>query len=212
MGNYVISYFPMRGRAEVMRFLLSDQGSHWKDDEIPNQKWAAGEVDFKETAVFGQLPRLKDGDFYLYQSGAIMRYLGRKHGLYGRNDKEAALIDMTSDGLDDLRTSYLRMIYLDYDNGKAKYIENLPNQLAPFEKLLSQNNEGRGFIVGSKISYVDYCMLDILQINLVLAPDSLKDFPLLAAHMDRIASRPKLKAYLESEARKNRPINSNGKQ
>ncbi|XP_078529955.1 glutathione S-transferase P 1-like isoform X1 [Lissotriton helveticus] len=195
-----------------MRFLLSDQGSHWTDEEISSQKWAAGEVDFKETAVFGQMPRLKEGDFCLYQSGAIMRYLGRKHGLCGRNDKEAALIDMTSDGLDDLRTGYLRMIYLDYDNGKEKYIENLPKQFAPFEKLLSQNNKGSGFIVGSKISYVDYCLLDILQTHLVLAPDCLKDFPLLAAYVDRIASRPKLKVYLESKARKNRPINSNGKQ
>ncbi|XP_069485143.1 glutathione S-transferase P 1-like [Ambystoma mexicanum] len=213
MVNFIIiSYFPMRGRAEMMRFLLSDQGCRWTDEEISFEKWASGEVDFKQTAVFGQMPRMKDGDFTLYQSGAIMRYLARKHGLYGKNDKEAGLIDMTSIGLDDLREKYLRLIYLEYDTGKEAYIENLPSQLARFENILSQNNKGSGFLVGTKISFVDYVMLDILQIHLVLAPDCLKDCPLLTAYMDRIASRPKLRAYLESDAHKTRPINSNGNQ
>ncbi|XP_030046205.1 glutathione S-transferase P [Microcaecilia unicolor] len=205
-----ITYFPVRGRTEAMRLLLADQGQEWKDEDIPFQKWASG--DLKKEAVFGQLPKFQDKDFILYQSTAILRYLGRKHGLYGKDDKEAALIDMTSDGVEDLRTKYLTFIYQDYDSGKQKYIDDLPKQLSRFEKLLSQHSNGNGFIAGDKISFADYNLLDSLQNHLVLAPDCLKTFPLLSAYVDRMSSRPKLKAYLDSEKRKNRPLNANGKQ
>ncbi|KAH0621104.1 hypothetical protein JD844_022136 [Phrynosoma platyrhinos] len=62
------------------------------------------------------------------------------------------------------------------------------------------------------ISFADYNLLDILQLHLVLAPNCLASFPLLAAYVQRLNARPLLKAYLESEGRKQRPINGNGKQ
>ncbi|XP_029431206.1 glutathione S-transferase P-like [Rhinatrema bivittatum] len=205
-----ITYFPVRGRTEVMRLLLADQGQVWKDEEVSFEKWASG--DLKKAAVFGQLPKFQDKEFILYQSGAILRYLGRKHGLYGKDDKEAALIDMTNDGVEDLRTKYLRLIYQEFDSEKEKYIDDLPNHLSPFERLLAQNPSGSRFVVGDKISFADYNLLDNLQNHLILAPDCLNAFPLLSTYVERLSSRPKLKVYLESEKRKNRPLNANGKQ
>jgi len=35
-------------------------------------------------------------------------------GLYGKDDKEAALIDMINDQQEDIRLSYLRLIYQEY--------------------------------------------------------------------------------------------------
>lgn len=40
--------------------------------------------------VFGQLPQFKDGDFVLYQSNSILRYLARKYS------KSARLTRLTS--------------------------------------------------------------------------------------------------------------------
>ncbi|CAG7706332.1 unnamed protein product, partial [Allacma fusca] len=39
------------------------------------------------------LPILVEGDFKLSQSTAILKYLAKKHGYYGDNDREAARID-----------------------------------------------------------------------------------------------------------------------
>ncbi|XP_030041904.1 glutathione S-transferase P 1 [Microcaecilia unicolor] len=206
MPGYVITYFPVRGRAEAARLLLADQGAEWKEEVVSIQKWMAGEVDLKKTAVFGQLPQFKDGDFVLYQSNTILRYLGQKYGLYGSNDKEKALIDMVNDGVEDLRQNYIRLIFQNFETGKQKYLEELPKQLCPFEGLLSKHAHGSGFITGSKISYADYNLLDLLQNHQNLAPDCLKSFPLLSAYVERMTSRPKLKVYLESEARKSRPF------
>ncbi|XP_075440103.1 glutathione S-transferase P 1-like [Ascaphus truei] len=204
MPGYVLTYFPVRGRAEALRLLLADQGIPWKEDEVQMSDWFTS--DLKKSAVFGQLPGLEDGDFTLYQSNTILRYLGRKHAVAGGSDRESALIDMVNDGVEDLRQKFARLIFFDYESGKEKYIQNLPNQLAPFERILSQNSKGSKFLVGDKISYADYNLLDILQCHLDLSPGCLSSFPLLSAHHERLVSRPKLSEYLKSDGRKRRPI------
>ncbi|XP_066491249.1 glutathione S-transferase P [Tiliqua scincoides] len=209
-GKYTISYFPVRGRCEAMRLLLADQGQEWTEDVVTGEIWQKG--DLKKSCVFGQLPRFQDGDFILFQSNAILRHLARNHGLYGQDAKEATLLDMVNDGVEDFRLKYVRLIYQNYENGKAAYIEALPGELRAFENLLAKNDGGKGFIVGKKISFVDYNLLDLLHVHLVLAPDCLASFPLLAGYVQRLNARPLIKAFLESDAHKQRPINGNGKQ
>ncbi|XP_053307173.1 glutathione S-transferase P 1-like [Spea bombifrons] len=206
MPGYVLTYFPIRGRAEPIRLLLADQGAKWTEDEVQLSDWFSGKNDLKKNAVFGQLPRFQDEDFVLYQSNAILRYLGRKHGLVGSNEKESALIDMVNDGVEDLRLKYSRLIFYEFETGKDKYLNDLPNQLAPFERLLSQNSSGGKFVVGDKISFTDYNFLDILQVHLDLSPTCLSAFPLLSAYVEHLTTRPKLSEYLKSEKRNKRPI------
>ncbi|XP_075698381.1 glutathione S-transferase P 1-like [Rhinoderma darwinii] len=206
MSGFVLTYFPVRGRAEAIRLLLSDQGVSWKEDEVQIADWFAGKCDIKKQAVFGQLPQFKDGEFVLYQSNSILRYLGRKYGISGGNNQESALIDMVNDGVEDLRMKYSRLLFLEFETGKEKYEKDLPNQLSAFEKILSKNSNGTKFLVGDKISYADYNLLDLLQGHLNLFPTCLSTFPLLNAFIDRITARPKLSEYLKSEARNKRPI------
>lgn len=43
-----------------------------------------------------------------------MRYLARKHDLYGNGDVEATMVDMIHEGHNDLRKKYITMIYQNY--------------------------------------------------------------------------------------------------
>ncbi|XP_024075897.1 glutathione S-transferase P 1-like, partial [Terrapene carolina triunguis] len=101
---------------------------------------------------------------------------------------------------------------LPQENGKAAYVEALPGQLRPFETLLSQNRAGKAFIVGDQISFADYNLVELVRNHLVLAPGCLASCPLLAAYVERVSARPRLRTYLESAAHRDRPINGNGKQ
>ncbi|XP_040291768.1 glutathione S-transferase P 1-like [Bufo bufo] len=206
MSGYTLSYFPIRGRAEAIRLLLADQGASWTDEEVQMADWFSGKSEIKKTAVFGQVPKFQHGDFVLYQSNSIMRYLGHIYGISGSNTQESALIDMVNDGVEDLRLKYGRLIFFEYETGKEKYIKDLPNQLSAFERILSNNSNGTKFVVGDKISYTDYNLLDTLQCHIDLDPKCLTSFPLLSAYVERIASRPKLSEYLKSEKRNKRPI------
>ncbi|XP_073444337.1 glutathione S-transferase P 1-like [Dendrobates tinctorius] len=206
MAEYTLTYFPVRGRAESIRLLLADQGASWTENAIQMADWFSGKSDIKKKAVFGQLPQFQHGDFVLYQSNSILRYLGRVYGISGSSNQESALIDMVNDGVEDLRLKYGRLIFYEYETCKEKYIADLPNHLSAFERILSNNSNGTKFVVGDKISYADYNLLDILQNHLDLDPKCLASFPLLSAYVERVASRPKLSQYLKSEERNKRPI------
>ncbi|XP_044540190.1 glutathione S-transferase P, partial [Gracilinanus agilis] len=104
------------GRCEYIRMLLADQGQTWKEDVVTRDRWMQG--DLKASCLFGQLPKFTDGDVTLYQSNAILRHLARKHGLYGKNEMEATLLDMANDGVEDLRLKYVKLIYQNYVSGR----------------------------------------------------------------------------------------------
>uniref|UniRef100_A0A673TML3 Glutathione S-transferase n=1 Tax=Suricata suricatta TaxID=37032 RepID=A0A673TML3_SURSU len=201
---------PPPGRCEAMRMLLADQGQSWKEEVVTKDTWLQGPL--KASCLYGQLPKFQDGDFTLYQSNAILRHLGRTFGLYGKDQREAALVDVVNDGVEDLRCKYATLIYTNYEGGKQDYVKALPDHLKPFETLLSQNRGGQAFIVGDQISFADYNLLDLLLNHQVLAPGCLDPFPLLSAYVERLCARPKLKAFLASPEHTNRPINGNGKQ
>ncbi|KAM3842348.1 glutathione S-transferase P-like, partial [Diretmus argenteus] len=205
---YTITYFATRGRCAPIRLLLVDQGQDWKEVPVSFENWHKG--DLKSTCVFGQLPKFEDGSLVLNQSAAILRHLARNHGVYGKDAREAALIDMMDDGVADLRLKYGLMIYFEYETGKDKYIKDLPNHLSKFEAILSKNKGG--FLVGDKISFADYSLLEVLLNHLVLSPTCLNAFPNLKSFVEKMSARPKIKAYLESDGYKKMPINGNGKQ
>ncbi|XP_043542276.1 glutathione S-transferase P 1-like, partial [Chiloscyllium plagiosum] len=106
----------------------------------------------------------------------------------------------------------LFLVYLPQETGKDAFVKNLPTELKRFENILKKNNGGKGFLVGNQISYADYNLVDMLSNLEVLSPGCLKCTPVLKAYHDQVISRPKLKAFLESDAHKKLPINGNGKQ
>jgi glutathione S-transferase len=209
MSDYQLTYFRIRGRAMHIRYLCLDNCLklivHFVD---VTGDWPK----IKRTTTFGQLPVFKDGDFELVQSNAILRYLARKHGLYGSNDKEASLIDMINDQQEDVRSAYVRMIYNNYDEGKAPFIASLATSLPLFEKVLTSNNGGQGFFVGSKISFVDYTVFDLLDNLQTLSPGVLDAYPHLKSFHARMSARPPIASYRQSDEFIKMPINGNGKQ
>src|SRR4051812_48818940 len=92
-------YFPVRGRAEIIRLVLAEAGVEY--DEHPILKGEPPRngrpTDFAELKASGLLPFQaapvwEDADgFRLAQSLAIVRYLSKKHGLMGSNPREEAL-------------------------------------------------------------------------------------------------------------------------
>nr|XP_058925405.1 glutathione S-transferase P [Kogia breviceps] len=204
MPPYTIVYFPTRGRCEAMRMLLADQGQSWKEEVVTKESWLHGPL--KASCLYGQLPKFQDGDLILYQSNAILRHLGRSFGLYGKDQREAALVDVVNDSVEDLRRLCSHIIHHDHEEDKAQYVQELRGHLKPFETLLSQNQGGQAFIVGDQISFADYNLLDLLLSHQVLVPGCLDSFPLLLAYVARLSARPKLKAFLASPEHVNRPI------
>uniref|UniRef100_A0AB40E815 Glutathione S-transferase n=1 Tax=Esox lucius TaxID=8010 RepID=A0AB40E815_ESOLU len=222
MARFTLTYFPVQdtkraaqalkseaktsrsppGRAEVIRLMLKDQGADFDEKVVTMEMWKEGTL--KASCLFGQLPMFQDGDLTLYQTNAIRRHLARKLGVYGKDQREAALIDMMDEALQDILNKFIKLMFEKDDTGKEGYLKGLPKDFMPFEKTLS-SNEG-GFLVGNKISLADYALVLLLIHHEVLSPTFLDAFPSLQDYLKRMCARPNLQAYHQSDEFKSRPI------
>ncbi|KHN84703.1 Glutathione S-transferase 2 [Toxocara canis] len=208
--GYKVTYFAIRGLAEPIRLLLTDQSIPFEDSRIADKnEWQTMKHQFQ----FGQVPCLHDDDEQIVQSGAILRHLARKHNLNGANEKETTYADMFYEGIRDLHNKYTRMIYFEYETEKDNFIKDvLPVELAKFEKLLQTRGGGTGFVLGDKICFADYVLFEELDIMQILDAHALDKFPTLKAYHQRVHDRPLIKAYYKKREDAKVPVNGNGKQ
>ena len=89
-----------------VRMLLHYTNTKYEDTvySIKNVKeWQAAKANNAWDLDFPNLPYYIDGNVKLTQSHAILRHLGRQHGLYGLDDKHASEIDMLLDTIKDIK-------------------------------------------------------------------------------------------------------------
>lgn len=100
----------------------------------------------------GQMPVLEiDGKKYC-QSKAICRYLGKKSGLYGKDDFEAMEIDATADALHDISTAIGIWWWEKNEEQKAKLKETAFTKMNNImNKLEEQVKRNGGYFVGGKV-------------------------------------------------------------
>jgi glutathione S-transferase len=198
-------YFPSRGRAEVIRLALAEAGVEYSDetfkagDEFAAMK-ASGRLPFQAVPVWEE-----DG-FRLAQSNAILNHIARAHGMYGKNAREAALIDQAIFAVEDVRIELRKLFTADPAKRpeiRAELLGKiLPRWFGMLEKLLANNQDGKGFLVGDALSHADLVLWYLLEMSVDndFGP-ALADCPRLRAFAERIAARPKIAAYLASKRR-----------
>lgn len=78
--------------------------------------------------------------------------------------------------------------------------------------LIDENNAIGWRRMCVQISFVDYLLFDLLDNHVILTSTALDGFPALKGFYDRIAARPAIHQYRQTEAHLKRPVNGNGKQ
>ena len=71
---YQLYYFPIPGRAEASRVVLSLANLSWKDNEINFEEY--GRMKHNGELPWGMVPMLRTPDGVLAESAAILRYIG----------------------------------------------------------------------------------------------------------------------------------------
>uniref|UniRef100_A0A1I7TXW5 glutathione transferase n=1 Tax=Caenorhabditis tropicalis TaxID=1561998 RepID=A0A1I7TXW5_9PELO len=186
-------YFTIRGFAEYIRLLFIDNGIKFEDIryEYGGKEWE----EVKKTMIFGQMPCLKTDGQEIAQTGAIMRYLARKHNLNGSSEEEATFLDMFFEGVRDVRMKYVRYIYYDEETREDLVNKTLPDCLGKLEKLFKIHSGD--FIIGNKPNYADYILFEELDAYHHLDAHILDKFPGLKGLWEKMWQRPNLKSYLE---------------
>jgi glutathione S-transferase len=194
-----LTYFDVRGRAEVIRLILEDVGQPYRERRIQLAEWPA----LKPTFPFGQLPLYQEGELVIPQSHAIYRYLARKHGLCGGSEADRIRLDVVEEAFVDLQNELGRFYWsARFHDERDEYERSkLPALLDKAQGLLVQNGGGDGYWVGSSLTFVDFQAWHFLDYVRPFSQRTLDRFEKLVAFKQRIESRPNIAAYLASQRR-----------
>ena len=223
--KYELYYWPMiQGRGEYVRLALEDAGAAYVD--VARGSGGMGAM----MKMMGQgstppfaPPFLKAGKLVIAQTANILLYLGSRHGLAPKTEAgklwvhqlQLTITDFVLE-IHDTHHPLGPSLYYEDQKSPAKkrteefWDERVPKYLGYYEGLLKDN--GGTYVTGRRITYVDLSLFQIVEGLRYAFPKRMKafekDIPGLVALRDRVAARPKIKAYLASERRI--PFNEEG--
>ena len=194
----LLTYFDVRGRAEVVRLILEETATPYRERRVQVSEWPA----LKPSLPFGQLPTYEDGDLHIVQSHAIYRYLARKHNLYGTNEREHVRVDIVEEAFVDAQNTIGGFYWNpDFATKRDEFeASTLPDLLGKLQRLLEQNTAS-DYWVGKQLTLADFVAWHALDYVRPFSQRTLDRFARLSAFKRTFESRPRIAAYLQSERR-----------
>ncbi|GAM23941.1 hypothetical protein SAMD00019534_071160 [Acytostelium subglobosum LB1] len=186
-----LTYFNGRGKAEIIRLILTYLKIEFKDERLT----AGVPEELRARLPYAQVPLYQDGEITLAQSAAISRYIANKHNFAGANAVEKALVDAVVDSVADVIAPFRAATD---DAAKLKYKnETLPKFVGRWEANLKAN--GGQYFVGSGYTWGDLCIYyGLFFLHSSGLAEELKQFPTLSAFYTAIESIPQIAAYLQA--------------
>jgi glutathione S-transferase len=230
---YELHYWPgIQGRGEFVRLALEAAGAPYidvargpedKQQGLPAMLRLLG--DHRAPQPPFAPPILKDGDLVLAQTAVILQHLAPELKLVARSERsrlwtqqiQLTIADMVAEAHD---THHPIAMGLHYEDQKPEALkraqhfcaERLPKYLAWFEAIIAHNPAGSRHLVAGKLSYADLSLFQLVEGLRYAFPRAaervLATTPLVLQLHRRVASLPKVAAYLKSPRRI--PFNEQG--
>lgn len=218
--RYELYYWPtIQGRGEFVRLALEEVGA----DYIDVARRGSGES--KMMAMMGSKrldtppfapPFLKANKQIIAQVANILLYLGSRHGLAPKAEAgrlwvhqlQLTIADFVVE-IHDTHHPLGPTLYYEDQRPQAKrrsdefWSARVPKFLGYFGGLIERN--GSVYVTGRRLTYVDLSLFQIVEGLRYAFPKRMKRFerkvPEIIALHDKIAARPNIKTYLQSDRR-----------
>ena len=219
--RYELYYWPsIQGRGEFVRLALEDAGASYVDVARTPQRGVPALTRFLDGKSGGCLPFappfLKAGKLVIAQTANILLWLAPRHGLAPKGEAArlwAHQLQLTiADWLVEAHDAHHPIggaFYYEDQKPESKRraahftAERLPKFLGYFERVLAR--EKGDWLLGKAFSYADLSLFQMiagLRYAFPRATQRLEaKYPRQVALHDRVASRPRIAAYLASKRR-----------
>ena len=227
-ADITLGYWGIRGLGQPIRLLLVEAGVPFSEVRLgvlqdgtllnkdkEDEDWA--NLRSTLTMPFPNLPYLIDSSgstpVQLTQSNAILRYLARNLDFYGDSESERTEIDVLQDEAYDFRNEIIKTAYTlgeEYTDVYENFSTNtLPCYLNSFDSYLGAR-EDKNFIVGNRLSVVDFVLYELFWQMTLMVPNSITDtsWPTLFHYITAFEQTPKIAAYMKSDHFIQHPVNS----
>jgi len=224
--TYELFYWPtIQGRGEFVRLALEEAGVAYVDvaREPGGMARMMAAMDGADHPSFAP-PFLKADGLAVGQVANILLAIGQRHGLapgdeQGRlwvNQLQLTIADLVTEAHDSHHPIASSLYYEDQKpeakRRAADFLETrVPKFFDYFEGILGRP-EPKDYLLGDQVSYADLSLFQVIEGLRYAFPGTLAridaNYPLLGALRERVAARPRIKAYLSSGRRL--PFNEEG--
>ena len=225
---YELYYWPnIQGRGEFVRLALEEAGADYVD--VARERgtgalmalWEAKDVECPSFAP----PFLKVGKRLIGQTANILLFLGERHGLQPKNEVgrlwahqiQLTIADLVVEAHDAHHPLGGGAYYEEQKpealrRASAFRKDRIPRFLEWFETILERNPKGDAHLVGARLTHADLSLFQVVEGLSYAFPRAMKrelvKTPRVVSLRDRVADRPRTRAYLASERRI--PFNEEG--
>jgi glutathione S-transferase len=229
--RYELYYWPsIQGRGEFVRLALEEAGADYIDVVREDMRAAMRMMeDWTLPRPSFAPPFVKAGELIIGQTANILLYLGDHHGLAPRSETQRlwthqlqlTIADLVAEAHDTHHPLSGNLYYEDQKPAArqraADFTQHrIPKYLSYFEQVID-NNLGRsgqnsGYTIGSRLTYVDLSLFQVMEGLRYAFPRAMQRIEPTLQHLvalhERVATRPRIAAYLASERRL--PFNEEG--
>ncbi len=205
MTDYKLTYFDFDGgRGEPVRIALHHGGIAFEDDRISFEEF----MKMRESTRFNSVPTMEIDGMIVTQTNAMLRFVGKKVGLYPDDEMQAFYCDEPMDAVEDLLHRMVATFGLEGDELKNAREELVAGWLTTFIKGLDEllARGGGEYFADNRLTVADlkvFVQMRSLASGMLdhVPTDIVEQIaPALAAHRDRIAADPIVTSYYASRA------------
>ena len=171
-------YGGARSRASIVQWYL-------EEIEIPYEfvllKMEAGEhrqPEYLEINPVGKVPAIVDGDFQLWESGAILLYLAEKSGRISESLEQRSLANQW---ITFANATLVSGIFIE-----ASREQEMPKLLTPLNQMLEQ----QPFLLGEEFTVADVAVGSVLAYAPMMLGINFSDYPAVQQYAKRLSERP----------------------
>jgi glutathione S-transferase len=171
-------YGGARSRASIVQWYLEELGIPYEFILLDLQAGEHRQPEYLAINPIGKVPAIVDGDFQLWESGAILFYLAQKYGNLPSSLEEQAKINQW-------------ILFGNATLGPGIFVEasrerEMPKLMTPLNQILAK----QPFLLGDEFSVVDVAVGSILSYIPLMLKLDLSEYPAVVDYIQRISERP----------------------
>ena len=171
-------YGGARSRASIVQWYLEELAIPYEFVLLDMQASEHLKPEFLAINPMGKVPAVSDGDFYLWESGAILLYLAQKYGKTAFSVEQLATINQwILFGNSTLATG----VFVE-----ANREREMPKLLTALEKILAS----QPYLLGKEFSVADVAVGSMLAYIPMLLKLDLSAYPEVTNYIQRLGERP----------------------
>ncbi|MBD2360274.1 glutathione S-transferase family protein [Anabaena minutissima FACHB-250] len=171
-------YGGARSRATIVQWYLEELEVPYEFVMLDMQAGEHLQPEFLKINPIGKVPAIVDGDFVLWESGAILLYLADKYGKHPVSPQEQAIINQW-------------VLFANATLGNGIFLEanrerETPRLLTPLNEIFAR----QPFLLGEEFSVADVAVGSLLAYIPIMLKLDLSAYPAVEQYIQRMIERP----------------------